>query len=51
MILTSNKDLREAEQFLGSVDPIMDKLITQFGPCQISPWSQSLFPSQGRIIL
>jgi len=45
MILTSNKHLREAEQFLSSVDPIMDKLITQFGPCQISPWTQSLFPS------
>lgn len=45
MILTSNKHLIEAEQFLSSVDPIMAKLITQFGPCQISPWKQSLFPS------
>ena len=45
MILTSDKHLREAEQFLSSVDPIMDRLITQFGPCQISPWQQSLFPS------
>lgn len=45
MIISSTKQLREAENYLSSVDPLMKDLIEQYGPCKISPWQQSLFPS------
>ena len=45
MIITHSAQLREAEQFLSSADPGMKELINRFGPCQISPWQEPLFPA------
>jgi len=45
MKISSNKMLREAEQYLADADPLMAELIERYGPCQISPWQQPLFTS------
>jgi len=45
MKISSTLHLREAEDHLSSVDPQMADLIQRYGPCQISPWEESLFPS------
>lgn len=38
-----NKQIREAEQFLAQVEPKLENLIKQHGPCQIKPSSRPPF--------
>ncbi len=45
MKITNNSQLREAENYLSSVDSQMAELIQKHGPCNISPWTECLFSS------
>jgi DNA-3-methyladenine glycosylase II len=45
------KECRNAERFLGKVDPVMERLIKQYGPCRIHETKHTLFHSLASAVI